>query len=156
MAGPTSAGAAAPSPMPIAPQVQNDPPVAPSETDDPGMEDDSDDAGSNVLCTVLDNGDGTYTLVAGDEDDAGGDALGAAGAAAGGGAPGAMPGSPDDAGTGAPKGQTFSSPGELLKGILDLMNNKSAPDDTQADSDLNAGFTGGSNMKAPPSKPMGM
>lgn len=147
MAGPSalSAGASPPGAMPVAPGGQNTPPVAPSELDDAA----GDEATSNVLCTILDNGDGTFTLVKGDEEE-GAPALGGAGESEDG---GVMPMGGD---AGAPQGQTFNSPGELLKGVLDLLNEKSAPDDAMADNDLNAGFKGGSGMTAPPPKPMGM
>lgn len=122
---------------PTAPMPADDPASAPADGSAPA---DDSGAGPTVLCTVLDNGDGTYTLVQGDESDTG----------AGASAPpdaGAMPAPGGDMGAppAGPQGQSFDSVGALLKGILDLV--KAAQDsgpDGSAESNFSAGFDGGS------------
>lgn len=100
---PLSAASAAPSPDPSA---GADPSADPSA----GAGSDPSDGGEsgNVLCTILKNDDGTYTLIDGDEDDS--DT--SDGSADGGGG---------DAG-GDSAGQQFDSKGGLLKAILDILN----------------------------------
>lgn len=107
---------------------------------DPGADDSG--GGQSVLLTVLDNGDGSYTLIEGDENDAG------AAAAAG-----------PEAGAGAePQGQSFDSPGALLKGILDLLkaHEASASGEGTADDNFDAGYAGGSGASSglKPAAPM--
>lgn len=87
-----------------------------------------------VLCTVLKNPDGGYTLVAGDEDDGG----------EGGEAPEAGADMGGDMGAAKPEGQTFSEPGALLKGILDLLNKDQEAGAGPAQGHFEAGFTGDS------------
>lgn len=91
-----------------------------------------------VLLTVLDNGDGTFQLVEGDEDD--GDASGA------GAAPGDMSG-----GASAQQGTTYDSLGALLKGVMDCVKKAQSGGDGTDEANFNDGFTGGSN--ASPAKP---
>lgn len=105
-----------------------------------------------VLLTVMDNGDGTYTLIKGDEDadsDESPDDADAAAGAAGTTPPAtaAAPGADED------QGQTFDSPGALLKGILDLLKDheSEASGEGSDDDNFSAGFAGGSS--ASPAKP---
>lgn len=117
-----------------------------------GDEDDDQDDGSTVLLTVMVNKDGTYELIAGDEDeDEGADESGDdaepgedEGGEAGGGGEG-------EEGGGQPEGQTFDSVGALLKGILDLVKNHEdmAGGEGSADSNFNAGFEGGAAASPP-------
>lgn len=95
-----------------------------------------------VVCTVMCNPDGTYTLISGDEPD-----QAAAGAAAQGGDMG------EAADLEGPPGEQFDSVGSLLKGVLEIVKtyeaNKSG--EGSADDNFNAGYTGGS--AASPMKP---
>jgi hypothetical protein len=100
----------------------------------PGADDvGGDDQSGQVLCTVLKNPDGGYTLLAGDEEDA-----------SAGPAEGDMSGG--DIAPAKPEGQTFSEPGQLLKGILDLLNKDAEASGGTAQSH----FEGGFNDDAPP------
>lgn len=103
------------------------------------------ESSSTVLCTIMDNEDGTYTLLKGDEDEGGGAAEGGAAAAAGGGLDAGAAGA-------AAQGQTFDSPGALLKGILDILKGQ-VEDDSGDGSDFDEGFKGGSNV-SPAKQPM--
>jgi hypothetical protein len=97
-----------------------------------------DDSGGDVLVTICKNGDGSYTVYAGDEPDAGSgdmsdddtDAMGSAGAAP-------APTTP------APQGQPADSIGAALKAALDILtadkSSEGAPGN--ADDQLNAGFS---------------
>lgn len=82
----------------------------------------------SVLLTVMDNHDGSYTLVEGDEQE---------------------PGEGGDMaeGGGEPAGKTFDSIGALLKGVLDVLKNN---DEGQGEFD--AGFEGGSSASPPKAK----
>lgn len=117
-------------------------------------------AGPTVLCTILDNGDGTWTLAVpgGDDESAEGDAGDGAGMAGGdasgaGAAPavGGLDAGEGSASGGAPQGQTFDSPGALLKGVLTLLNDTQAKasGDGTADDNFSAGFSGGSAASPP-------
>lgn len=103
--------------------------------------DDSQD-GPTVLLTVMDNHDGSFTLMEGDENDGTSPDSGAAddpmAGATGGGA---------DAGAGsdAPQGQTFDSAPKLLKGIMDLLNKAEAASPNSAQSNFESGFGGGAS-----------
>lgn len=97
-------------------------------------DDGGEDSGPTVIATILDNHDGTYTLVHGDEPEAGadgderaedadaedadagaeGDAAGTPGAAA----PAAGAGDEDE----GPAQEHFDAPGPLLKAVLDILN----------------------------------
>lgn len=113
------------------------------------------DNGPTVLLTVMDNHDGTYQLIAGDEDD---DNEGSEDS-------GASDTSADDTGAGAgmetagaasePQGTTYDSPGALLKGILDLVKKSEDEAGGGAQDNFAAGFAGGSSAspaKAPAQK----
>lgn len=95
-----------------------------------------------VLFTVMDNGDGTFTLIQGgpDADDASGDGGGDTDAGASGDASGTDTGT-DNSGS---QGQTFDSAGALLKGILDLLKqNQDGSGGGSSQSQFAAGFSGG-------------
>ena len=99
-----------------------------------------DDSGSDVVVTITSNGDGTYTVYAGDEPDAGSgdmsdddtDAMGSAGAA-----PAPNGGAP------APQGQPADSIGAALKAAMDILqadaSSQGAPG--SADDQFAAGFS---------------
>lgn len=127
---------------------QPDAPMAADTGTDPSAPADTGaaDAGPTVLLTVMDLHDGTYSLIQGDEDEAGeGDDASAAAAPADGSAP-----APD---AGASSGQTFDSVGSLLKAILDLLktHEESASGDGSAQDNFDAGFSGGSSASPPKS-----
>lgn len=82
--------------------------------------------GGTVLCTVMSNGDGTYTLVKGDEEDAG------------------------VGGEAAPAGQTFDSPGALLKGILEIVQDSESAGEGSADDNFDAGYVSEGGEPTPP------
>lgn len=97
--------------------------------------DEGDDAGHEVLLTVCREGDGTYRLIQGDEEEA---------------APG---GEADDQGMGATdegEGKIYDSKGALLKAILDILNEDegSAGADGSSEDQFQAGFSG--DTAAPP------
>lgn len=125
--------AKAPPPMASADDAD---PAAGGSTDDTGGgdQDAGDDQSGQVLCTILKNPDGGYTLVAGDEDDGteGGDMADGGGDDMGG-----------DMGA-KPQGQSFSEPGALLKGVLDLLNKDAAANGGGTQSNFEAGFSGSS------------
>lgn len=99
-----------------------------------------DDSEPVVLCTIMDNRDGTFTLMKGDEGDAGGeDAL--SGEAAEG-----MP--PAQGGVAAqPKGESFDSPGPLLKAVLDILKDAEDRVGGSAQSNFQAGFDANKEAK---------
>lgn len=107
-----------------------------------GDEADSGDQSDQVLCTILKSPDGGYKLVPGDEDD-GGDG-------------GEMPPGGGDELSGdvaaKPEGQTFSEPGALLKGVLDLLNKDAEASGGTNQSHFESGF-GGDNASAPKKQP---
>ena len=124
-------------------KTQSPPPAADddamndSATDqDTGAEQDGDEGGK-VLLTVLDNGDGTYTLIHGDEDE-GGDEGGAEGSDD----QGAEEGDGDESG---PERETFQSVGALMKGILDCVNEHESGAKGSEQDNFQAGFDGGSD-----------
>lgn len=127
-------GSAAPPPMAAAGTMPPDPTAGAG---------DADSGDSDVLVTICKNGDGSYTVYAGDEPDTGGgedtsedddDAMGAAGAAPAGGA--AM-------GGGASQGTPADSIGAALKAALDILqadkSSEGAPGN--ADDQLSAGYS---------------
>lgn len=127
-------------PPPAAGAMGGDPTMGadPSAAGDPSAG--GDDSGSDVVVTICSNGDGTYTVYAGDEPDSGSgdmsgddaDAMGAAGAAPapGGGAP-------------PPQGQPADSIGAALKAALDILqadaSSQGAPG--SADDQFASGFS---------------
>lgn len=129
--------------------------AAPADSGDSSADD---AAQPTVLCTIMSNGDGTYTLTEGDEDDDSDDSDSGAGASGGAGDMGDDSGAgADDAGSGegaegmppaaggvaaAPKGQTFDSPGPLLKAVLELLKADEEKSGGSADDNFNAGFSG--------------
>lgn len=112
------------------------PPPDADEGADPGSAapandmDQGDDQGM-VLCTIMKNPDGGYTLIPGDEDDGGEGGDQAAGGDEMGGDQGAKP-----------EGQTFSDPGELLKGVLDILNKDAEASGGGSQANFEAGFSG--------------
>jgi hypothetical protein len=104
-------------------------------------------AGPTVLLTVMDDGDGTFTLYQGDEPEGGE----AAGGAEGGGEEGAEgaeePAEGADEGEGGmgagTGGKQYDSVGALMKGIFDVLNNAAASSG-DAQSNFEAGFSGSS------------
>lgn len=91
-----------------------------------------DEGEPTVLCTVMDNRDGTYNLIIGDEPDDDESLAAPEG------------GSPAEDGVPAmPKGRSYDGPGPLLKAILDLVR-KVEDDNGSADAQesFNAGFNG--------------
>ena len=118
---------------------------------DAGGDEGEDQGGSTVLLTVMNNHDGTYVLIKGDEDEDEGEG---APEGEGGGEGGAdegdtgMPAAGAEPGAegGEDKGETFDSVGALLKGILDMVKESEANEtgDGTEDDNFAAGFTGGS------------
>jgi hypothetical protein len=112
-----------------------------------GAGDGSDSDSSDVIVTICKNDDGSYTVYAGDEPDAGDsgdmslddtDAMGSAGDATAGGRAGMAGG-----GAPPPQGQPADSIGAALKAALDILNadksSEGAPGN--ADDQLAAGFS---------------
>jgi hypothetical protein len=135
-----------------------DPTDPPDDGTDPSAAAPDDAAQPTVLCTVSLNSDGTFLLQAGDEDDdsdedtdSGADSgtseddtgSGADDAGAGEGAEGMPPAAGGVAA--APKGQTFDSPGPLLKAILDLVKQAQEGSGGSADDQMMAGYSGASS-----------
>lgn len=119
-------------------------------TDAP-TDDDSSDAGPTVLLTVMyDSSAHEFTLVEGDEDDDSGESADAGSddaAGAGEGAEGAPPAAGGVAA--APKGQTFDSPGPLMKAIMEMVKSAQGNGDADADASFAEGYSG---SKAPTPK----
>lgn len=83
-----------------------------------------------VVATILKNKDGSYMLVAGDEPEPG------------------MPG--EEGAEMAPEGKTFDTPQALLKGVMEMLNDGGAAEDSFA-----KGFRGEPDeMAKPPGGPM--
>lgn len=99
-----------------------------------------DDNSPIVLCTIMDNRDGTFSLVKGDEGDSGEDD-GMSGEAA--------EGMPPAAGGVAkqPEGESFDSPGPLLKAVLDILKDAEERAGGSADANMEAGFNGPQEAK---------
>lgn len=94
---------------------------------------DSDDSEGSVLCTIMQNEDGGFTLVSGDEPDELDDMVAPEGA------------SPAEGGTPAlPKGKSYDNTregqGQLLKAVLDLLRG-SGDSDENAQADFESGFS---------------
>lgn len=92
--------------------------AAPMGGDDEGAE--GEGPAASVLCTVMKNSDGTFTLIAGDEPEAGGEAP----------VEGEQPTGAED--------QTFDAPGALLKGILELIKASGSDEEEGFDAGFNA------------------
>lgn len=114
--------------------------------DDTAVADDAapdDSGGPTVLCTIMDNGDGTFQLVQGDEPEAGdgGDDTAMSGEAS--------EGMPPAAGGVAesPQGQSFDSPGPLLKAVLDLLKAAEEKSGGGAEAQFQAGYSGDKEPK---------
>jgi hypothetical protein len=123
------------------------------DTDPTAGVDTSDDSTpqATVLCTIMNNGDGTFSLIAGDDSD---DASGASAsgddtdasassddaAGAGEGAEGLPPAAGGVAASSA--GQTFTSPGPLLKAVLDLVKTAQESGGGSDEDNFAAGFSG--------------
>jgi hypothetical protein len=111
---------------------------------DTSMDQDSGDDQGMVLCTIMKNPDGGYTLIPGDEDDSGeGGDEGAGGDEMGG-----------DQGA-KPEGQTFDDPGQLLKAVLDILNKDAEASGGGSQANFEAGFSGDNSptpKKSPPPK----
>lgn len=128
-------------PAAAAPMDDDDDGAMPAAGADSGIDDggEGEDEGSDkptVLLTVMDNHDGTYTLIEGDEDDEG---------AEGGATPPAAMG--DEA---EPQGKTYDSPGALLKGILDIVKEAEESEGGVSGQDnFEAGYDGGAAASPP-------
>jgi hypothetical protein len=134
--------AIAPAPMaiPSSPPAPAGGPAGMLPPDPSGGTGDGSDSGSDVVVTICSNGDGTYTVYAGDEPDAGSgdmsdddaDAMGSAGAAPapGGGAP-------------PPQGQPADSIGAALKAALDILQSDASSQGApgSADDQFASGFS---------------
>lgn len=97
---------------------------------------DGDESDATVLCTVMLNKDGSYTIINGDEPEDGEGLAAPEGA------------SPAEGGTPAlPEGQTFENEGQALKAILDLMRGATGGTDDGAQSSFEDGFKADSKDK---------
>jgi len=138
-------------PAPPAPDADTGDDAAPAGASDTG--DGDYEAGPTVLLTVMDNHDGTYELIRGDEDAEEGEDEGEGeGTAAGAGAEPEGAPEPGEGAEGGPKeGETFDSPGALLKGILDIVKEAEANEtgDGGEDENFAEGFAGGSAASPP-------
>jgi len=119
------AGPMAPTP---ADQLEPGAPTSDSATD-PMM---TEPPAGKVLFTVMDNGDGSFTLQDGDEPESveGGEIV-----------------------EGEPSGESFDDPGALLKAILGKIETAMSGEEGSADENFDAGFTG-KDAGAPMKKPM--
>lgn len=115
----------------------------------PGADDQGMDDQGMVLCTIMVGQDGTYTLIAGDED-GGAESGGSDGAQIDappdtGAVPGGMEPNNGAGGAASPQGQQFDSVGALLKGVLDLVKeHEASASGAGSDQDnFAAGFSGG-------------
>ena len=120
-------------------------PMATDEIDaggDAGTATDDAASGPKVLLTVMSNGDGTYQLVQGDEQEAG----------EGSGEPSGDMGAGGEETGGADQGESYDDPGKLLKAILDIvkadMENSSGEGSPQQQ--FAAGFAGDTGAAKPP------
>ncbi len=77
-------------------------------------------AGPTVLATIMQNPDGSFQLTKGDEPE---------------------PGEGDE---GATPGQSYDSPGPLLKAVLDIIQGAQSAGEGSAEDNFQAGFKGGS------------
>lgn len=112
--------------------------------DDMGGE--GEDQSAQVICTVLKNADGSYTVTEGDEDEGGEGAPED-------GAEGAAPGGEGEAG--GDYGQTFHEPGQVLKAVLDCLQKDQEASGGSPQSHFEAGFNDDNAptpKKAPPPK----
>lgn len=81
---------------------------------------------SDVIATICQNKDGTYTLYAGDEPEEAGEAA-----------------EPGEGAEVAPEGKTFDTPQALLKGVMELLNDSGGAEDS-----FGKGFRGESDATA--------
>lgn len=138
---------AIPPPAPSAPMPDggDDSDMTPGADDTGAQGDDDSQDGPTVLLTVMDNHDGSYTVMEGDENDGSSPDSGAA--------DGMVPGAaaPDGGAGAAPQGQTCNSLGEMLKAVMTIA--KDAEGGNGAQANFTAGFDGGSAAspaKSPP------
>lgn len=113
--------------------------------DDQGEGDDADEP--VVICTVMGHKDGSFSLIKGDEDDAEEGGEGAEGAAPMPGAAGGESGAED-------QGQSFTSLGDLLKGVMESVKEFQSESGGSSDQqNFEAGFAGADTTgpAAPPS-----
>lgn len=98
------------------------PTAAAPPVDEPAMGMEGEGGGPTVLCTILKNSDGTYMLVQGDEPEGmhGGEEMGE--------------GEPAE-----PQGETYDSIGQLLKGVLDIVQTDADGGESGADQ-MRAGY----------------
>jgi len=112
---------AAPAPAaPAAAPADAQMPAAGEAPVDGALEQDEGGDESTALCTIMNNGDGTFTLIAGERSAE----------------------EPVEGEMTAPEGETFGGPGPLLKAVLDMI--KAAEQDAGggASANFNAGFEG--------------
>ena len=116
-------------PADAAPMGDEEAAVAEAPVDAP-MEDEVEPGDENVLFTVCKEPDGSYSLIKGDEEDASG--MDAAGSAD-------METPAEDTNK-----QTFTSPGALLKAILDMLNEDAAAASGEGapEDEFQSGFSG--------------
>ena len=127
-----SAAGAAPMPAPY-PAAG----AAPAPDDDSAGPD-AEDASDQVVCTITSNGDGSFTVYAGDEPDAGGAGPDAAA-------------SPDASAA----GKQCPTVGAALKATMDVLKeaeSASGGDAGSSSDQFNAGFEGGSSASPPKQK----
>ena len=113
-----------------------------SAADDTAAPADGTSTDQNVLCTVVSNGDGSFTVYAGDEPDEAEES--AEGAPAGGAA------APDE----EDQGKQCASVGAALKAVLDILKEAEASSGAEGSSQdqFSAGFDGGSSASPAKSK----
>lgn len=147
--------AAAASPASAAPDPTMDSGAGGDDGSDAGDGSDDSQDGPTVLLTVMDAHDGSFILLAGDENDGQDAGDGAADdAGADNDATGAAPGG-DQSGS-ASQGQKFDSLGALLKGIMVLVQQSQDSSGTGAEASFQSGFSGapaaGSSAPSAPQK----
>lgn len=129
-------------------QALTPPPAAPAAPmDDPMADAAPEDVGETVVCTICSNGDGSYTVYAGDEPDGGMD-VGAGGGVADIGADAGGMGGMGAVGAPEPEGTSAGSVGEALKVAMDILQDDASSEGAPgtAKDQFTAGF---SSDKAP-------
>lgn len=111
-----------------------------------GAGDDTADEGDKVVLTVLENGDGTYTLVHGDESDGEDGGAEPEGADQGDEAEGEQAEGAED----EPKRESFESVPTLMKGILECLNQHEDGTKGSEQDNFQAGFDGDESASAKP------